>query len=296
MRRTSVCTISALLSLACGGGSRSAAPAPAEQTPAEVPAKQDAVEVAVEQPAIPTATDAKAEDRAPEPIPAVVGESRLEAVSCDACGKAVAYFAAQCVVRIHADAREELGCGKVAHTGRYGATVVEHDDPPRDGDWLAMRYIDAEGKTLGAPWECDSLSADCLGPGRFLAVGDGRWVHEQGYAGDGTNDNVIRDLSTGARHELPEGEYELLVDPQRSAVGLVAIVPNIDLPDGSSGWRVQLGCFDLEGARLTQGPELLVPGDAIDPVLDAEPAFGGDDLVFAIAGREPLRLRCGPRS
>jgi hypothetical protein len=217
------------------------------------------------------------------------------AEDCKPCTKLESGFGPRCVFVARESDREKLGCGDVADSGQYGIVVTEKGSMD-DEDWsLEMRYVDATGKTVRkAPGCADEPGFDCEAPGRFLPIADGQYLHRQGNAGDGTNDNAILDLAENKRHRLPEGEYAVVIHPERPVLGFAAVVPNYSTDEGEPAVQVVLGCFALETAKLQKSKARLVGGEqAIDAILEIDlPTWKGSDLMLAPKSGKPFRLAC----
>ena len=285
------------LALACHPGSerepapRARAGAPFDRTVPELEVSElEAPEL--EAPAVESPAE-EPEPPAPESPPIIAGP-HLESHACPECAALESGFAERCVMRVDDALREPLGCGVIAASGRFGYLIKETGEIDADSWRLTSRYIDVAGRTVREGPGCESEpSFDCEAPGSFLPIGDGRYVHFQGNAGDGSNENALIDLVRRRRHKLPDGEYAVIPHPSRPVVGFFAVIPNFTTPRGEPAVRLQLGCFDLAAARLDAGEPTLLLEDDIDPIHEADPPrWQGDQLIVTPAGRAPLEHRC----
>lgn len=262
-----------------------AAPEPAE---AAVPADAPPPEVEAAAPGEPQASPPEVEaplvvPEAPPPEP----PPRLVQSKCARKCKRVE--GSTCVSRARPGVEPEpLGCGEVGPTGRYA--VLRRTRGRGEDAGLVYEYIDAEGTTLRVDeGSCAvQLSADCEGPGSFLALEPDGWIHRIGNAGDGSNDQALWHVVSGQRYELPEGEYGVVEHPGGKRVGFFAMVPN----DEAGGWRTTLACFDVEHGTLHRVWKTRLHEPKADRYFGAEVEWDGDALVVRGEGKVLRRAVC----
>lgn len=255
--------------------------------------------VPVEQP--PPTHEPVSSESPPAPDPDPPTESRSEPAvrfTDAACATCKDQDSTHCLTRIDADGSEVLGCGEASPSGRYALITRETGDIEDDSWVLDYVYLDVSGVIDTVEGACTgSPSVDCEGPGRFVALEDGRWMQHMGNAGDGTNDQRIENIVSGASIELPEGEYDLVANPSGTVAAFLSLVPNIYADDGTAMVRATFGCFDARTQKVHVVWTEEIAEDASDLLILAEVAWV--DGGWALQGEDnaPIRrLACPPAS
>jgi hypothetical protein len=175
--------------------------------------------------------------------------------------------------------RRAMGCGTASPTGNF-AVVTRETGSLHDSSWaLDYLYYSPQGLLRADERVCaEELSFDCLGPGRFLALGDGGWMQHMGNAGDGTNDQAIRHLVAGGDYKLPRGEYTLIEHPSGEVAGFFSCEPNVYDADDRAHLRLTLGCFDTRTKTTHVLWTKLSPESDDNPYVYADTRWSGDTL------------------
>ena len=194
--------------------------------------------------------------------------------------------------------RRAMGCGTASPTGNF-AVVTRETGSLHDSSWeLDYLYYSPQGLHRADERVCaEELSFDCLGPGRFLALGDGGWMQHMGNAGDGTNDQAIRHLVAGGDYTLPRGEYTLIEHPSGEVAGFFSCEPNVYDADDKAHLRLTLGCFDTRTKTTHVLWTKLSPESDDNPYVYADTRWSGDTLeVYEDDAGVLERAACPPAS
>ena len=191
-----------------------------------------------------------------------------------------------------------MGCGTASPNGNF-AVVARETGSLNDSSWaLDYLYYSPKGLLRADERVCvGEVSFDCLGPGRFLALGDGGWMQHMGNAGDGTNDQAIRHLAAGGDYKLPRGEYTLVEHPSGDVAGFFSCEPNVYDADDKAHLRLTLGCFDVRTKTTHVLWTKLSPESDDNPYVYADTRWSGDILeIYEDDAGVLERAACPPAS